>query len=389
MDERITTYKRSSFLVSSLLKWILVGSILIHFGCTKESNGFVIKGELDGFPEHSKIILSDAITGKILDSTLVKSNHFKIAGYMEEEPSLLSFTLVKDDGQFFNSFLFVGNESIKLQGKPEDFPDNLKVSGSKYHQYKSRLDTKVASLNKERDKKLAMMFSLRQEGEWNDSLQKQYWSKEGIITKIDRRINALTKEFIEQNINSDYALLQLVTYKTEFSKAFIEAQLNELEANFRNSKYALVLQTFLKNPSLDNGDRYYDFTGENTNGHITNFSDSFNGKYVLLEFYSPYCSWCVRALPEVKTLYESEKNNLEIVMLNVDKNKDDWLQKYEENGISWTSLYDENARYSEAFTKYEVNTTPSYFLFDPSGKLLHRWEGYRENLREQIQVLLK
>lgn len=369
-------------------KFLVVLFLVLTNSCKKTSENLVINGQLNGFPENSKVFVSDAMTGKIIDSTFVKSKYFQVRGFIEQQPSLLSFTIVKNDGEFFNSLLFVGNESVKLEGKPQDFPDHVKVSGSKYHQYKSKLDAKVAHLNKERDEKIATMFSLRREGKWNDSLQKQYWSKEGLITKIDEEINKLTKEFIEHNINSDYALFQLVTYKTEFSKEFIETQLNKLNANYRNSKYTRVLETFLTNPSLNRGDPYYDFKAENQKGETVSFSDSFKGKYVLLEFYSPYCSWCVKALPDIKALHEGEKENLEIVTLNVDKNKEDWSQKYRENGISWTGLYNKNARYSNAYTKYGVFITPSYFLFDPSGKLLNRWDGYSDGLAGKIKVQL-
>ena len=47
------------------------------------------------------------------------------------------------------------------------------------------------------------MFTLRQEGKWNDSLQNAYWSREnGIITKIDNQTDQIRKKFIEDNIEN-------------------------------------------------------------------------------------------------------------------------------------------------------------------------------------------
>lgn len=371
--------KKSIFLLTAI-------SSIFFSGCQKQNEGFTIQANLKGFPENSHVIISDGSTGKVLDSTKLTNNQFVSNGLLSNPPSNISILINSENNETAYTFIFIGNETITVSGTKNDFPDALKITGSEFQKFKTALDKKIGPLNKERDEKLQTMFALRQEGKWNDSLQNAYWSEEnGMITQIDNQTNEITKNFIQENINSDYALSQLITYKTDFSKDFIKKQLAELDSNFKNSEYAKVLRTYLENEPLNKGDKFYDFKAENQNGERVSFSNFFQkDKYVLLEFYSPYCSWCIKALPEIKKLSNQKSETLEVVTVNVDKNKEDWLKKYKSNGITWSSLYDKNGRYSDVYTKYQVFATPTYYLFDKNGKLVEKWDGYNDDLIDEI-----
>lgn len=372
--------------------FIAVSSLLILFtSCQKSNDNFQISAKINGFPDNSKVLISNGFTGEVLDSTNLKDNKFITTRNISSPPIPISIVISSENNETAFTFIFIGNEKVEISGNKSDFPDALKITGSKYQKIKTKLDEKIGPLNKERSEKLQRMFALRQEGKWNDSLQNAYWSKEnGIITKIDNKTNQITKKFIEENINSDYALSQLVIYKTDFSKNFIKKQIAKLNSDYENSEYAKVLKTYLENEPLDKGDNFYDFTAENQKGEQVSFSNFFQkDKYVLLEFYSPYCSWCLKALPEIKKLSKEENNSLEIVTFNVDKNKEDWINNYKSNNLTWTSLYDENGRYSDVYTKYRVFATPTYYLFDPNGTVVEKWDGYNDNLIKQIKTAIK
>lgn len=373
------------------IQLLFISSIIIIFSaCQKPNEKFTITANLKGFPENSKVVISNGTTGKILDSTKLVNSKFVSTGFIENPPIPISILIKPDNNETANSFIFIGNENVKFSGDKDDFPDDLSVIGSEHQKYKTKLDNIVGPFNKERNRKIQKMFSLRQQGKWSDSLQHGYWSKEdGMITKIDSQTTQLTKDFITDNINSYYALSQLVIYKTDYPKTFIKEQLNNLNATYENSKYAKVLETFIENEPLEKGDKFYNFTAENQNGEHVKFSNFFEDKYVLLEFHSPYCSWSLKALPEIKKLSNKMSDCLKIVTVNVDENKEDWLKLYESNKINWTSLYDENGRYSDVYTKYHVFATPTYYLFNENGAVVEKWNGYDDNLIEQIEERIK
>ena len=335
--------KNNSAIIS--IFWIL----LIFSSCQKEQPGFEISANLTGFDDNSKITLIDATSGKVLDSARLSENKFRLSGKLEDPPINLSLAVTPENGQGgAYSIIFIGNEKISIAGDRKDFQNGLNVTGSKYNRIKSKFDLKVNPLENERNEKLQQMFSLREKGKWNDSLQSEFWSKNGKIPKIDDRILEETKQFIEQNTNSDYALYQLVLNKTELPKNFIKEQIDKLNPDFKNTRYVRVLETFQQNKTIVTNDKFYDFIAENQNGQTVNFSDFFHkSKYVLLEFYSPYCGWCAKALPEIKELVESKNDKLEVITFSFDKNKKDWLHDYYSNGKDWTSLWSENGRYGD------------------------------------------
>lgn len=285
----------------------------------------------------------------------------------------------------------MGNENISISGNKSTFDKTIEVKGSKYHGLKADYDKRVNPLYDERDKKLTEMFALRNDGKWNDSLQSAYWSENGLITKIDNETSKITEQFISENINSDFALFQLVANKNDFSKEFIQNQLDKLDSKFKETKYVNVLKTYLANKPLENGETFYDFKAEDQNGKSVDFASFFNNNkdFTLLEFYSQHCSWCKKALPEIKELEKSENKKLQVVTYNIDKNKEDWLKTTNSNGITWTSLWNENGRYSDAYTKYRVAGTPTYYLFDRQGKVLKKWTGYDEKLIADIRNSIK
>ena len=60
-------------------------------------------------------------------------------------------------------------------------------------------------------------------------------------------------------------------------------------------------------------------------------------------------------------------DSLEIITVNIDNDKKDWIDKYKSNNLTWNSLYAKNGRYSNVYTKYHVYGTPTYYLFDQNG----------------------
>ncbi len=73
----------------------------------------------------------------------------------------------------------------------------------------------------------------------------------------------------------------------------------------------------------------------------------------LLEFYAEWCSTCKRMEPLIHKIEYDTGENLRLVRLDIDRFENEAL----------------NAR-------YEVNGTPTYFLYDENGKLVFKMETY-------------
>jgi peroxiredoxin len=117
---------------------------------------------------------------------------------------------------------------------------------------------------------------------------------------------------------------------------------------------------------------------------------SFRGKVVLLNFWGSRCPPCVAALPEVEILSKDFKDK-GLVALGVDGESAQVAREFVKNkGYSFATLIDEG---KEVSRKYEVFSTPHFFIIDRKGKIKWRMEGHGpsdgSSLRNAVERVLK
>lgn len=374
-----------------LLQIVLIGIVLTFISCQNKQNGFEISAQLEGFSEDSKVVLSDRESGKVLDSSFVKNGSFLFKGRFDATPTELSIVVSSPDRKESKyTTLFIGNEDVRIVGNKKDFPAMLTIEGSIHQKLKSELEQKTEPYNVEYDNQIQKMIGIRQKGNWNDSLQTVYWGKGGVFNKIDSQILTIKKDFIERHRNSFFGIKLLNSLRNDMPKEYIVEQYDKVNPEFKATKYGKSLQTYCDNASLKNGDQFYNFTAENKNGKLVEFSSFFNDdRYVLLEFSSPHCGWCKKALPEIRKLADTKKESLKVITFNVDKDKEDWQKTNEENNVTWQSLWNKDGRYSESYIKYRVWATPTYYLFDSKGKVVTQLKGFDENMIASIEKQIR
>ena len=144
---------------------ILLFCLITLFSCQSKQSRFEISANLNGFKNGSKVVISDDLSQKVLDSTLIMDGKFIFEGFLEDAPTFVNLIISSDDGLDRNyASIFMGNEKIAISGDKSSFNKEFKVSGSQYHGFKAEFDKQVNPLNKERKEKLQQMFTLRNEG---------------------------------------------------------------------------------------------------------------------------------------------------------------------------------------------------------------------------------
>ena len=108
-------------------------------------------------------------------------------------------------------------------------------------------------------------------------------------------------------------------------------------------------------------------------GKIHHLTD-FNGKYILLDFWSSGCGPCIMALPEMKEIQEQYKERLTIISLSSDT-KSRWKAASAKHEMTWQNLNDLKQT-AGLYAKYGVRGIPNYVLISPEGKIMKIWSGY-------------
>lgn len=99
-----------------------------------------------------------------------------------------------------------------------------------------------------------------------------------------------------------------------------------------------------------------------------------NGKWIIINFWAPWCDYCVKEVPELNRFYQDNKDpNVLLFGVNYDlpgnKELKDTAQKA---GIQYPVLIESPA---EAWSLGEIYAIPVTFIIDPQGRVVKTIDG--------------
>lgn len=112
---------------------------------------------------------------------------------------------------------------------------------------------------------------------------------------------------------------------------------------------------------------------------------SFRGKYVLLDFWGKWCYWCMKGMPDMKEYYDKYSHRIEFVGIDCGDTEEVWKKTVEEEGLTWTSLY--NGDGQDILNAYAVEGFPTKVLVDSEGKIVEVFVGESEDLYNKLDEL--
>lgn len=124
---------------------------------------------------------------------------------------------------------------------------------------------------------------------------------------------------------------------------------------------------------LDVGDEAYDFTLNDFDGNQVSLAD-FRGQPVIVNFWATWCAPCRIEMPALQAAYEKHQDE-KLVILALDQDEPVQVARdyfYDEMGLSFTPLLDEDSAVSTAYGSF--NVLPSTYFVDPDGRIaaIHR-----------------
>lgn len=351
---------------------------------TSQEKDALITGYTLNYPDKTRVKLVDMSSNLTIDSSVIMQNKFRLSNVVhgDIEPDHKIIRIGEPDKPK-DIVIFSGHENIEIK---ETIEGSFIEVGSKHNQYKKQLDEKLKELNTSRRTHLNTMFSLRNEGKWNDSLQNIYWGKNGLISNIDKEISKVEKKFIADNPGSYYSAYILNVYKTEYPPEVTEELYEKLDSKIKASKYGKSIKTYLDNAEIAVGEKFIDFEANDVKGNSKLFSSFFKRKYVLLGFSTTHCRVCLQSVPSLQNLRSSLGDSLEIVSFYVDQDRNGFERH---SAIKeWETLWDGKGRFSDTYVKYRVFATPTFYLFNNDGVLLKKWDGLTSDFEKEVNQLI-
>ena len=123
----------------------------------------------------------------------------------------------------------------------------------------------------------------------------------------------------------------------------------------------------------------YDFVDKS--GNTVRTSD-FKGKWVLLDYWDRGCGACRLAIPELGAMSKDFQDELAVVSINLDKEKD-WKEASAEHGLFWHDWNDPKGL-SGSVRAFGTAGLPTFVLISPDGIIQSIFAGYEDGYLHRI-----
>lgn len=132
-----------------------------------------------------------------------------------------------------------------------------------------------------------------------------------------------------------------------------------------------------------------DFSLPDKIGKTISLSD-FRGKYVLVDFWASWCAPCREKNRQLNKYYAHLKEqDLEIISISLDDNREQWLNAIREDNIQWIQLIDlDGFKKSRVRKDYKISQVPTVYLINPQGVIIQK-NPTKEEIIELLQNDMK
>ena len=201
---------------------------------------------------------------------------------------------------------------------------------------------------------------------------------------INNRKREALRPYIMQHLDDEVTATML--FSLDYKE--IPQVINRLSPDVRNGRFKDYLDgieelftrvlkeiTAAKQAKLEieEGRRAPDFTLKDINGNDFNLASLFGkGKYIVVDFWGSWCSWCIKGFPKMKEYYNKYRDKLEIVGIACYDKEDKWKAAVAKNDVPWLHVFSPDGITEE---RYGVTGYPYKVLISPKGKVIKCFRG--------------
>lgn len=218
-------------------------------------------------------------------------------------------------------------------------------------------------------------------------------AKDSTQRDINNRKREALRPYIMQHLDDE------VTATMLFSLDYKEVPqvINRLSPDVRNGRFKDYLdgiEGFLSRVlkeiaaakqaerEIEESKRASDFTLKDINGNDFNLASLFGkGKYIVVDFWGSWCSWCIKGFPKMKEYYNKYRDRLEIVGVACYDKEDKWKAAVAKNNVPWLHVFSPDGITE---VRYGVTGYPYKVLISPKGKVIKCFKGETDEFYETL-----
>jgi peroxiredoxin/CRISPR/Cas system-associated protein endoribonuclease Cas2 len=364
------------------LLYIGLASAFLLPGCHKEEGHFSINGKIT-HAEGETIYLEElkVSSSMMVDSAKIdKSGEFIFTGHTGTP---IYYLLKLSDNKFI-TLLVDSAEQISVEADMANLERNYRVEGSTGSVLVKILNDQLARTRKKLDSIQSLQNIYKGNPDYPDL--KVMW--DAVIDSIKKEQTRFSSEFVMKNPFSMASVLALYQKFNDQEYIIKDLQTMRVAASALNTIYpnsghvkALYQNTLQLMQEEQNARlrQLIDEQGENTPEIVLPAPDgteialsSLRGKVVLLHFWSALdrdSRILNEALAEAYAKYKNK--GFEIYQVSVDKNRIEWVDAIDQDGLKWINVGDMEGSV-QAATVYNIQSIPFNYLINEEGEIIAR-----------------
>jgi thiol-disulfide isomerase/thioredoxin len=215
---------------------------------------------------------------------------------------------------------------------------------------------------------------------------------------INKRMGDFALSYLRQHPNEETS----VAFVGDGALNYLGDELKLLSPEVRNGRFKGFLdvrQTLadrlakaqkasqMAKKSIEVGKPAPDFTLKDLNGNAFTLSSMYHkGRYVIVDFWGSWCSWCIKGFPKMKEYAAKYKYKLDIVGVDCSDKEDKWKAAVAKYQMTWQQVRSDDGTTEVTFG---VEGYPHKVVISPEGVVLKMITGESDDFYQFLDDTLK
>jgi len=361
--------------------FLLLTGLIVLASCG-QTDQYKVSGSVEGVSEGQAVLQKIEAQGPAaIDTAEIVDGAFTFTGSVEYPELHLIYI---DDNQVPVAF-FLENANITINADVENMQD-AEVTGSELNAKFKAFNDGVPSNDRAQGLQQEFMAA-RQSGD-QEKMQELAEEYQGIMEDQQQYY----RDFVMANTDNVVGAFLAMNMAASMELTELEELVASLKESNPEHPYVIEIEEMLEpmqkqkaaEGAIEIGKTAPAFTLADKDGNEVSL-ESFQGKYVFLDFWASWCSPCRQESPNmVKAYKQYGGDNFEIVGVSLDKTAEPWLKAVEEDNMTWTLLHDPQG---DVANTYGVQSIPFTLLLDKEGVIIGK-NLRGEQLKSKLEELL-